>query len=110
MDQPKQKAKAETEDKIQQQLDLSPVRVHPHPPCPQALTQDKDGIAYRELINKLEKPLGSRYIRQCSQAHKVEFTRLLKGGMNIKQAKEAHSDYSDWAFGELIRAFLEMED
>lgn len=40
----------------------------------------------------------------------IEMSRLVKGGMNMHQAKMVHSDYPDWAFRELIRAFLEMED
>lgn len=70
----------------------------------------KKGIAYRKLVRDIDKQLGSRYIKECSKAHKIEMSRLVKGGMKIHEAKQAHSDYPDWAFGELIRAFLEMED
>jgi hypothetical protein len=61
-------------------------------------------------VRDIEKQLGSRYIKECSRAHKIELHNLVKSGMNIHEAKGVHSDYPDWAFGELIRAFLEMEE
>jgi len=61
-------------------------------------------------VNDLERQLIQRYIKECSKAHKIELHNLIKSGMTNQEAKDAHSDYPDWIFGELIRAFLEMKD
>jgi hypothetical protein len=46
-------------------------------------------------VRDIEKQLGSRYIKECSKAHKTELHNLVKGVMNIHEAKEVHSDYPD---------------
>lgn len=70
----------------------------------------KDAVAYRKLVRSIEKPLLERYLKECSKAHKAEFKKLVAKGMALGEAKHVHSDYPDWALGEVIRAFWDMVD
>lgn len=61
-------------------------------------------------MREFENSLLKKYLDQCSEADTEEFQRLIREGMTLEEARNAHANYSAWASDELLRAGFDMEE